>query len=344
MVGCIIGAAAILSCFHPLPVGALLCLPIAIAGIGGVLVVPFIYAWLIEACVADARARKRGRSDSDEGACAPVRRESMTVRTHGESGPLIIALHGGPAAVGGAAPIARGLSEWFQVLEPWQRGSGDEPLTVARHVGDLHELISSRCAGVRPALVGTSWGAMLALAYAAEHPESAGPLVLVGNGTFDLKARAQLAATIEERQSGEMRERMARLKQDFPNEDERMQEKLRLARSVYEYDPIDLRTFDGDGEPFDMKAHVETWDNMLRLQSEGVYPAAFEAITSPVIMLHGAYDPHPGRMIYEGLKPTIPQLEYREWERCGHSPWAERQVRGEFLAVMRRWLLARCET
>ncbi len=268
----------------------------------------------------------------------------MRVREYGESGPIVIALHGGPAAVGGAAPIARGLAESFRVLEPWQRGSGEEPLTVATHVADLHELIVSRCDGVRPGLVGTSWGAMLALAYAAEHPESAGPLVLVGNGTFDLKARARLTEIIEERQSSEMRERVERLEQDFPDKNERMQERLRLVRSVYEYDPIDLRSFDGDGKPFDMRAHTETWEDMLRQQAEGVYPAAFETILSPVIMLHGAHDPHPGRMIYDGLKPVIPQLEYREWERCGHSPWAERQVRDEFFAAMREWLLARCET
>jgi hypothetical protein len=36
---------------------------------------------------------------------------------------------------------------------------------------------------------------------------------------------------------------------------------------------------------------------MIRLQDHGVYPAAFSAIRSPVLMLHGAVDPHPGRMI-----------------------------------------------
>jgi len=55
-------------------------------------------------------------------------------------------------------------------------------------------------------------------------------------------------------------------------------------------------------------------------------------------MLHGAVDPHPGRMIKARLEPHLPQLEYRQWERCGHYPWLERAVHDEFFAVLREWL------
>jgi pimeloyl-ACP methyl ester carboxylesterase len=76
----------------------------------------------------------------------------------------------------------------------------------------------------------------------------------------------------------------------------------------------------------------------MRLQEAGVYPAAFGAITTPVLMLHGTYDPHPGQMIRASLAPYLPQLEYREWERCGHYPWNERFVRDEFFAGLHGWL------
>ncbi len=77
---------------------------------------------------------------------------------------------------------------------------------------------------------------------------------------------------------------------------------------------------------------------MLRLQAEGTYPAAFGAIRVPVLMLHGAADPHPGRMIRAGLAPYLPQLEYRELDRCGHYPWLEKDARDEFYSVLREWL------
>jgi len=265
--------------------------------------------------------------------------DAIFVRRYGESGPWVVVLHGGPAGVGNAAPIARGLADDFRVLEPWQRGSGTGPLTVGRHVADLHEIILTRCNGARPALVGESWGAMLALAYAAEHPDTAGPLVLIGCGTFDPAARARMRATIQERLGEDGRARMARMETDFPDPEERLREQYRLMHPVFDYDAVAAEP--GDAGPFDMRAHTETWDDMVRLQEAGAYPAAFASIVSPVIMLHGTYDPHPGPMVRDSLLPYLPQLEYREWERCGHSPWLERAVREEFLAVLGDWLKRR---
>ena len=69
-----------------------------------------------------------------------------------------------------------------------------------------------------------------------------------------------------------------------------------------------------------------------------MYPVAFAAITSPVLMLHGTYDPHPGQMIRASLAPFLPHLEYREWECCVHHPYCQQFVRDEFFAVLREWL------
>jgi pimeloyl-ACP methyl ester carboxylesterase len=234
----------------------------------------------------------------------------LRVRTHGAAGRPVIVLHGGPAAVGGAAGLARGLAGRFHVLEPWQRGSGSAPLTVAIHFADLHALVAAAAPGERPALVGESWGAMLALAYAAAHPNTLAALALVGCGTFDLAARAQLRATLAERGDGPGAYDYAAEPDPHPRAD----------------------------EPFDERAHVETWDDMLRLQAEGLYPAAFAAITTPVLMLHGAHDPHPGAMIRDSLRPYLPQLEYVELDRCGHSPWKERYARDAFFAALETWL------
>jgi len=259
----------------------------------------------------------------------------IRLRTYGSSGPLAVLLHGGPGAPGYMAPVARGLADSFRVLEPFQRASGAEPLSVARHVADLHEVVESRGEGRRPALVGSSWGAMLALAYAAEHPGVVGPLVLIGCGSFDPAARARLRATIEERMDDDLRRRMDRLPQEFPDPDERFRALGDLILPLYSYE---LASTDQEVEACDARAHYETWQDMVRLQEQGVYPAAFSAIRTPVLMLHGAADPHPGRMIRASLEPHIPHLEYREWERCGHYPWLESAVREEFFFLLRAWL------
>jgi pimeloyl-ACP methyl ester carboxylesterase len=259
----------------------------------------------------------------------------MQVRRYGTSGSLVVVLHGGPGAPGYMAPVARGLAGSFRVLEPLQRGSDGEPLTVARHVADLHELVESRCGGARPALVGHSWGAMLALAYAAAHPGCVVSLVLIGCGTFDPAARERLRAIREERMDDGLRRRLERLSEEFPDPDERLSVLGNLMRPL---DSYELVPADREVEACDARAHQETWEDMVRLQEEGVYPAAFAAIAAPIIMLHGAVDPHPGRMIRASLEPYLPQLEYHEWERCGHYPWLEKIVRDEFFALLHEWL------
>jgi len=233
------------------------------------------------------------------------------------------------------APVARGLADAFRVLEPWQRGRDREPLTVARHVADLHEVVESRRPDARPALVGHSWGAMLALAYAAAHPGHVASLVLIGCGSFDRAARDRMRAIREERMDAALRQRLERLPAECPDPDQRlrMMGDLLLPLSSYE-----LVTTDQELEACDARANHETWEDMIRLQEEGVYPAAFAAIDAPVLMLHGAVDPHPGPMIRSSLVPHLPQLEYREWERCGHYPWLEKAVREEFFIVLREWL------
>ena len=258
----------------------------------------------------------------------------MRVRRYGASGPLVVLVHGGPGASGYMAPVARALADSFRVLEPFQRGSGPEPLTVARHVEDLRELLTGGV-GSRPALVGHSWGAMLALAYAAAYAGQVGSLVLVGCASFDPVARGRLEANRRERMDDALRERFRRLPDDVPDPDERLAAMGRLILPLYSHE---LASDELDAE-CDARAHQETWEDMLRLQAEGIYPAAFAVIEAPVLMLHGAADPHPGDLIRASLKPHLQRLEYREWERCGHYPWLERAAREEFFAVLRGWLL-----
>jgi pimeloyl-ACP methyl ester carboxylesterase len=229
----------------------------------------------------------------------------MRVDEHGSVGPLVVAIHGGPGAPGSITPVARYLGARFRVLEPWQRPSGAEPLTVARHVDDFRALLDERAPGTRPALVGASWGAMLALALAAEVPERVGPIVLVGSGTFDLVAR----------------ERFKQLRAERPG-------------GGYDFDPIEPPT----PVDFDARANDETWRDYLRCEAAGLYPPRFAAIRSPVLMLHGAYDPHPGALIRQSLLPHLPHLEYVEIERTGHEPWRERHGRDPFFETLVTWL------
>lgn len=257
----------------------------------------------------------------------------LEYRLHGTSGPTLLAIHGGPAAAGSIAAIGRGLADDYRVIEPFQRGSSPTPLTVARHVADLHDL-NDELGLDHPPLIGHSWGAMLILAYAAAHPDQAGPLALVGCGTFDPIARERFKAIVAEREAG-LEPELERL-QSIADDDARLAATGELMQRIYGYDLLD----DPAAAPRspDARAHQETWADMLRCQREGLYPAAFANIRSPVLLLQGAHDPHPGGLIRDGLTPLLPQLEYVELPRCGHEPWLERHARDAFWTELRAWL------
>jgi pimeloyl-ACP methyl ester carboxylesterase len=261
--------------------------------------------------------------------------KNRRIRFHGDHGPLVITLHGGPGATGSAVRLAQGLSRDFRVIEPWQRPSGEIPLTVAVHIQDLRNLILSRCKGEKPVLVGSSWGAMLALAYAAEHSETIYSIALVGCGTFD-KASRKVIVQKRRLKIADYISKHPEHKADLQLDIGAQMMKWHGMTDAYEPLPIDDAAL--APEPFDMQGHTETWQDMLRSQETGIYPQSFTSVKVPTIMLHGADDPHPGSMIRDTLKRYIPHLQYHEFPRCGHDPEIEKYAKDEFFSVLSNWL------
>ena len=150
-----------------------------------------------------------------------------------------------------------------------------------------------------------------------------------------------MQAIIEERMDDNVRDTIRRLSSHATDPAEQFVQTFKLTRHIYDYDPIAPYAEKEEFEPFDLRAYDETQNDMRRLQDDGTYPNAFEAIESPVLMIHGQYDPHPGKMIRDSLLPFLPQLEYREFERCGHSPWIEKSSRELFFSSICEWLETR---
>ncbi|MDQ1502680.1 MAG: hypothetical protein QOD57_407 [Actinomycetota bacterium] len=235
------------------------------------------------------------------------------------------------------APLARALAHRFRVLEPLQRRRDDWPLTVDRHVADLAEVAPDSAV-----LVGSSWGAMLALSFASSHPDRVRCVALVGCGTYSAEGREVYHRTMNERLDAVGRARMAELAQHFEEETDRGERDRLLAAAAdlsSRAQSVEPMSTDWEFASFDADGHDETWQDVLRRQEDGREPAAFSAIRVPVLMLHGADDPHPGPITRDVLRPFLPQLEYIELEQCGHIPWVERHARHQFLQILEAWLL-----
>jgi pimeloyl-ACP methyl ester carboxylesterase len=263
----------------------------------------------------------------------------IEVREYGEGDSTVVVLHGGPGAPGSAASLARELASGFRVLEPLQRRRGTEALTVERHCDDLAVVAPDRAA-----LVGWSWGAMLALSYASRYPARASAVALIGCGTYDTSSRAIYQRALDERLGLDGRSAVDDLQRRIASETDRSRrdrlfsEMAGIITRVQSFLPITVRE---DSAQVDSLGHEETWRDVLRLQQEGVEPARFSAITAPVLMLHGDDDPHAGAATRDLLRRYIPHLEYISFARCGHTPWLEKYSRNTFLKTLQNWLANR---
>ena len=261
----------------------------------------------------------------------------IQVRSYGNIGPYVVLLHGGPGAPGDMAPLARHLCNHFRILEPLQRGSGDVPLTVARHVLDLYDVLRDPVRKGPVRLVGYSWGAMLALTYAARYPVEVERVVLIGCGTFDQRSHEAYQTCMKQRMNSNDRHRINSLKAQLAVEKNRQRRNELFAEfgaiftRIQSFIPLPTNS---EKLSCDEGSFTETWDDVISLQERGVQPAEFARIQAPVTMIHGDKDPHPGSLIYKSLATFINDIQYREVSRCGHIPWIEREAKDVFFKLL----------
>lgn len=129
------------------------------------------------------------------------RLEGEDVLLHGrvvgaKGAPLVVVLHGGPGGDHRSLLALERLNETHRVLFYDQRGAGlservpPDRLGVRDHLADLDALIAAHGQG-SVALIGHSWGAMLATAYLGHRPEAVSHAVLIEPGFLDAEGLAE---------------------------------------------------------------------------------------------------------------------------------------------------------
>jgi proline iminopeptidase len=247
------------------------------------------------------------------------------------SGPSLVLCHGGPGAHDYLGPLAAMLEDRFTVLRYDQRGSGRSsvtgPVTMAAMIDDLEALRLSLRAEAWIA-GGHSFGANLALAYAAAHPARVRALLYVSGTGIDPAWHGEYVARRLERLARAERLEFARLRADLPNlagpaadaARRRLRELSRLADVV---DPCCLeRIPDFSDHPVSEAVNVSLGAEWEALPATPGFRAAVAAIPAPALLLHGADDPRPARFV-EDLARSLPRAEFDLLPDCGHWPWIE---------------------
>jgi proline iminopeptidase len=107
------------------------------------------------------------------------------------SHPVVIVLHGGPGADYRYLYPLKALADSYLVVFYDQRGTGLSPrvpaeqITLQVFLDDLDAFVEAYGKGRPVHLIGHSWGAMLASAYAGAHPRKVGKLVLAEPAFLD---------------------------------------------------------------------------------------------------------------------------------------------------------------
>lgn len=253
------------------------------------------------------------------------------LRRYGK-GPFTIAVvHGGPGAAGEMAPVALELSSVGGVLEPLQTVT-----TLEGQVEELKSVLESE--GDPPiTLIGFSWGAWLAWIVAARHPSVVKKLILIGSGPFEKKyAREIMRTRLRRLGDGERGEVISLMKvlsgSTAGKRDTALARFGSLLARADAYDPL---APDDEVPECRYEVYRHVWEEADALRSSGKLLELGEKIRCPVIVVHGAYDPHPFAGTRLPLSRVLRNVRFVLLERCGHRPWIERHARERFYDLLK---------
>ena len=258
--------------------------------------------------------------------------------TYGRQGaPRLLVLHGGPGAhhdylLPQMLELAR-VGGGRELVFYDQRGGGRskegvdprEPLSWRTHVTDLAKVIREFRLE-RSAVVGYSWGALLAMLYASEAPRDPslsrhGALLLIDPAPVSRQYRAEFEREFARRQNSadvaRLREELAASGLRERDPEAYRQRNFELSVAGYFADPRSA----ADLTPFRVTARVQqqVWDSLgdFDLVADG----RLASIAGPTLIVHGRQDSIPLASSEAAAKAMRARLVVID--DCGHVPYVE---------------------
>lgn len=237
-------------------------------------------------------------------------------------------------------PIWENLSTKYRCIVFDQRGTGESKLAsvdsnsvnMKNYVSDL-ETLRNYLKLDQFIIIGHSWGGMLAMEYAAKHPDKIEKLILLSSGGPTVSFFTYFGDNMEMRLTEEDKKEEILL-------DSLKQPTLKARWPGYFYDrmrALATKPIDGSelfGQPgvgnFAIKDFISTQNERVSLLKQ---------YKGTAYLLQGRQDPIGESTVFE-IRDLIPQLQIHFIERCGHLPWLENdeQVK-EFFDLLNNILL-----
>jgi len=254
------------------------------------------------------------------------------VRKYGKPPCLVVLVHGGPGAAGEMKPVALELSKDIGVLEPLQTQK-----SVDGQVEELKKQIEKNSDNP-VVLVGYSWGAWLSYILTSKHPKLIRKLALVGSGPFEAKYAKQIMPTRLSRLNSKDKQKINLLMQKIQDGDtsnKTLSEFGSILSKADLYNPsLDSKT------PLNIQMDIyqKVWPEADEIRKSGKLLEYGKVIKCPVVVIHGVHDPHPFEGVKKPLSNTIKDIKFILLEKCGHTPWKEKEAKGEFYSLFEKEL------
>lgn len=260
------------------------------------------------------------------------------------SGEPIVVIHGGPVLEHGyLLPHLEPLAETHELIFYDQRLSGrsaptvpSESVRLATFVEDIEALRTALELG-RIHVIGHSWGGLLAMRYAIEHPEHLRSLILLDSMSASSERWKEEEAAVAERITDEDREAQQGIRDsdDFKKRRPDAIRKLLLASFALQFhdrsalSKLDLYV------PEDYSARSQQFGAMMVDLESFDFHDDVAGIAAPVLILYG--DAEPGRSIGgTALAEALPNASVATIEDAGHFPFVEQP--DAFLGAVRGFL------
>ena len=305
-------------------------------------------------------ALQAGRNGAARESRIPVGRATLYAREVGRGQPIVV-LHGGPDFDHNyLLPDLDRLADGFRLIYYDQRGRGasagqvlPEDVTLASEIDDLDK-VRQHYHLESAALLGHSWGAVLALEYALRHPERVSHMILMNPAPVSASDLAVFRKAYAQRLGPDLdrqREIMAGMAYREGDPEAvaaryRLHFKFALARPEdYERLMAAMKAgFFRQGKEGIVKARAvedrlmrETW----QVEGYDLLPK-LRSVRIPTLVISGDHDLIPGE-IAAHIARAIPDAQLAVLRNCGHFAYLERagEVRQAFNHFFGRARLAR---
>ena len=247
------------------------------------------------------------------------------------TGPFNIAvIHGGPGAAGEMAHVARELSSYTGVLEPYQTAN-----TIEGQVDELKAALQ-KDGNLPLILIGFSWGAWLAYIFTAHYPAIIKKLIIVSSGAFEEKYAANIMQTRFNRLDGKDRETAEELWLSMKSSQTHNPASIsRFGKLMFKADSYDPLQRNINTSHFNLAIYQQIWRQASELRKNGELLRLGKRINCPVVAIHGDYDSHLAEGVQAPLSYIVRDFRFILLRKCGHYPWFERNARENFYTILK---------